>query len=1052
MKAWNFLLRRKRLLVLWALGLLIFYTILGFLILPPIIRRVALQQLSQQLNREVTIEEVRLNPFACSTTIRGLLIKDKDGEPFVSWDEVYVHFQLTSIFGKAWRFEEISVIKPYVRVQMNADRTFNFSDLITKFSTNAPAPPKPNAKPLLLEIGRLHIGGAQAAVTDLTIRQGFHRTLGPLDITLDNFATDPASKNPYAFTGTTDAGEQISWSGVFSLFPLRSHGELKLADFTLNKYAAIYQDLVRFEIRGGTVTLDVNYRLDLDPSNLVTAVDNTSFALHNFKVGVPGQTNNLAELDNLAVTGARADLQDRSATVGSIALAGGRLYLNRAKDASINVVEAAKPAATATNVPGGILFLLRSVTNAVSLLLQSTNQWSGLLQDISVTNCALHLEDDMNSRPARLDLSDITFDAKNISNLPGTNLTAALALRWNTNGSLRTAVTAAFQPPTATVRLDLDRIDLGTLDPYLEPKLNLFILGSQLGLHGTIQLTTPANDLPQVTFHGDSSLDDFRTVDGVLDEDLVKWDSLRFNGIDANLNPQSVVIREIDLDNFYARIVIETNRTINVLNALRMATPSAEATNETTVAAKSVAGTNAPLPRMAIGAIVISNTAVEFSDRSMNPNVNLGIRDINGRIAGLSTEQLQHADLAISAKVDGVGPASITGVLNPFSGTETNRIKVSVQDMDLTPAGPYSGKFAGYDIAEGKLNLDLNYELVGRKLKSANVITLDRFTFGEKVDSKDATHLPVRLAIAILKDRQGKIVLDVPVEGSLDDPKFRIRKVVIRVIVNILEKVATSPFSLLGAVFGGGGDELAYQDFAAGSTDLTVPDKTKLDSLAKGLHERPALGLEITGSINPEVDRTGLQRAALEKDIRARQWNALRQAGLATNSPDQLVITPADRAHWIAQLCFEKQIPLETNNPVGSINSTNAMAVPAVTPPVSAATRTPSAQPLKGAQLMTRRAPPTNGATPAEAKATPAVTASVNSPTAITPSGAQEALLMAGYPVTQADLENLASARALAVQTYLLKSGQVAAGQLFLKSVASGGLRQQGSRVYLQFR
>jgi len=423
MKAPKTVSKRWRRLGLWVAGLLLLYTIVGFLVLPPIIRSVAIKQISRQLDREVTIEKVSLNPFACSTTVRGLLVKDKDGQPFISWDSVYVHFQFTSLFGPAWRFEEINVTNPFVRVQMNADRTFNFSDLISKFATatnSAAATPKANAKPLLLQIGRLHIGGATAAYTDLTIRNSFRRTLGPVDLTLDNFSTSPDNKNPYAFTGTTDAGEQIAWSGVFSLFPLRSHGELKLADFTLNKYAALYQDLVRFEIRGGTVSLDVNYRLELTPEKLVAAVDNSAFALHDFKLGMPGSTNNLAELAGLEVSGASADVEARTATVGSVALSGGKIFVTRAHDDSINVVEAAKPSATATNVPGGILFLLHSVTNVVSLLLQSTNQWSGLLQSVSVTNCALHWEDDVNSRPARLDLTDMGMEAKNISNLPPT--------------------------------------------------------------------------------------------------------------------------------------------------------------------------------------------------------------------------------------------------------------------------------------------------------------------------------------------------------------------------------------------------------------------------------------------------------------------------------------------------------------------------------------------------------------------------------------------------------------------------------------------------------
>src|SRR5208283_2175676 len=105
--------------------------------------------------------------------------------PFVSWDEVYVNLQLASFFGHTWIFKEISTKKPFVRVQMNADQTFNFSDLITKFSTNAP-PAKPS-KPLALRIDRLQIAGATASLADLTTRTPFKRVLGPLDVTLVNF-------------------------------------------------------------------------------------------------------------------------------------------------------------------------------------------------------------------------------------------------------------------------------------------------------------------------------------------------------------------------------------------------------------------------------------------------------------------------------------------------------------------------------------------------------------------------------------------------------------------------------------------------------------------------------------------------------------------------------------------------------------------------------------------------------------------------------------------------------------------------------------------------
>jgi hypothetical protein len=834
---WSSLSPRKRKFALWISGILIFYTIFGFLILPPIVRVVAVKQLSKQLGREVLIEKVKINPFAFSTSVRGLLIKDKDGQPFVSWDEVYVNLQFSSFFGHGWVIKDISISKPFVRVQVNKDSTFNFSDIITKFSTNAPAPPP-------------------------------------------------------------------------------------------------------------------------------------------------------------------------------------------------------KPVVTATNTEGGIVFLLRSVTNAVVMLVNSTNQFSVTIRSITVTNCALHLEDFVNSRPARLDLSELTFDAKNISNIPGTNLTAKLSLRWNRNGSIKVATAVSLLSPTADIRLDLDQLDLGSLDPFLEPKLNLYILGSKIGLHGDINLRTPKDGLPQVTFHGDASLDDFHTVDGVAAEDLVKWDSIGFNGIDVNLNPQSASIREIDINNAYARLVIETNKSINLFNALRMTGTNVPDTNETKIAAapKSVA-TNAPLPQVSIGAIVITNTAFSFTDRSLSPNVNLAIQSVNGSIAGLSTEQLQHANIALNAMIDGVGPASITGTLNPFSGTLTNDIKIFVKDMDLTPTSAYSGKFAGYDIAEGKLNLDLTYELVGKKLTAKNVITLDQFTFGESVQSPDATHLPVRLAIAILKDRQGKIILDVPIEGSLDDPKFRIGKVVTRAIVNILEKVATSPFSLLGAAFGGGGEELSYEDFAVGSAELTADDTKKLDSLVKGLYERPALQLEISGSIDPDGDREGLQRAALDREIRTQVWMKLRKTEQATNSVDQIILTPDDRAHWVKKLYGEAVANGKITAQLVAAN-TNLAAYAAKVLPHKLTVQKEAAKLM---QSKTSDAKNKSAATIYQTKLVP-------------PPDPMEAVLLATFPVSQNDSETLAASRAKAVQTYILQTGKVEASRLFLKESQTGGLRNDGSRVYLQFR
>ena len=1055
---WNSLSPRRRKLAVWSLSLLVLYAILGFLILPPIVRAIAVKQLSQQLGRQVSIEKVKINPFVLSTTIRGLLIKDKDGQPFVSWDEVYVNFQLLSFFGHPWVFREISVKGPFIRAQMNKDRTFNFSDLITKFvPKNAPVTP---ARPIGLRIYRLEITNATASVTDLTHSHPFKRLVGPISFIMENFRTDPDNKNPHTCAGTTDAGEKISWSGFFYLNPVRSWGELTVDNFALNKYAPLYEDLLPVEIRDGVVGLNVHYHVDLSATNRVMAVTNTSFTLRNFKVAEPGGATNLLELANLAVTGVSADALARQAEIGSVWGDGGRINRLRSASTITNIVaqaavKAAKSVITAARQLNSVQELLGLVTNGVARLLQTTNLGIVTIRDVEFTNCALHLEDLTTTRPARLDLDEVAASVKNISNLAKTNLTAGISLRWNTNGAIKIDSSLSFAPLTADADLALDRLDFGTLAPYLESALNVLIPDSQFGLHGQAQVRTPEGQLPEINFRGDTWIDGMRVVDGVIGEDLLKWDSVRVSGIEADVNPLSAAIREIAVDNVAASVVIDTNRTIIPLAILK----PVGATNPP-VAANSPIETNAPvvdetkppahsiadklaalaaLPPFSIGSIVISNTSASYTDRSLTPNVNMSVLEIGGTIAGISsTNRSQPADVNLSAKVNGVGPVNITGTLYPFTVNGTNDLIITLKDMDLVPASPYSGKFAGYRIALGKLNLDLAYSLVGTQLKSTNVITLDRFTFGEKVESPDATALPVRLAIALLKDRNGQILLEVPVDGSLDDPKFHVGKVVWETLLNILAKAATSPFSLIGAAFGGGGEELGYEDFVPGRSELTSDDNTKLDTLVRALYDRPGLSLEIAGSIDPVADRDGLQRVFLEKQIHLKEWQSLRKSKQAAITPDQVVLTPAERADWVKKLYHDAWASHQITPEMLAANTNIAEAV------AQLRANTPKID--KGATILVKGVPPPT--TPAAGS-----TASSSSALKLPPvSDPMEVVLLASIPVTENDFEALASDRAKVVRAYLLATGKVEETRLFLTENQTGGVRSDGSRVYLQFQ
>ena len=403
----------------------------------------------------------------------------------------------------------------------------------------------------------------------------------------------------------------------------------------------------------------------------------------------------------------------------------------------------------------------------------------------------------------------------------------------------------------------------------------------------------------------------------------------------------------------------------------------------------------------------------------------------------------------------------VTGLINPMAPDQTNELRIVVRNVDLTPTSPYVGKFAGYQLAQGKLQMDLAYNLTGRKLKSRNVIILDRFAFGDQIHSPEATRLPVRLAVAILKDREGRIKLDVPIEGSLDDPQFRLHKVIVGALVNLLTKVATSPFSLLGSLFGGKGEEIRYQDFDSGSAEILAVSKDKLDSLAKGLYERPGLQLEIQGCADPSRDREGLQELAFERRLRTAKWQALDAARRDQIKPDQIPLSPEERTKLVRKLYAEAlvrgEVPsldAQTNTPPVSPTPAAKQPGAGAPQPVARAHRLhPPVEEHGGAALMKRPAPPVSARSVVQSP--PAQSGGPGAPAATdsaTDDQQLEQRLVKSLVVRESDLKSLAARRAEAVRDYLIQSGKVEPTRLFFAENPASDGASRASRVYLQLR
>ncbi len=292
----------------------------------------------------------------------------------------------------------------------------------------------------------------------------------------------------------------------------------------------------------------------------------------------------------------------------------------------------------------------------------------------------------------------------------------------------------------------------------------------------------------------------------------------------------------------------------------------------------------------------------------MQPPVLTGLSDLSGTIKGLSSKQLAKADVNLTGRVGKVASLKILGTINPLTEDAFTDLTITLGGMDLTAESPYSGKYVGYRLSKGKLSLDLKYKVSQKHLEAENKVLVDQLTFGEKVDSPDATSLPVPLAVALLKDRKGRIDIDLPIRGDLKDPDFKYGKVVISTLLNLLTKIVASPFTLMGKLIPGGGTEedLQFIAFDPGSATVLDQEVKKFEALAKGLEERPGLRLEIAGTADPELDRAAIRMRKLRE-----QLIAMRQRERGHASPQSEELSSEDESRLVIDLYDTQREQLE---------------------------------------------------------------------------------------------------------------------------------------------
>ncbi|HOM29695.1 MAG TPA: DUF748 domain-containing protein, partial [Deltaproteobacteria bacterium] len=857
-------------------------------VLPPVLVSVASKNLSKALERRVTIQEIKVNPYTLVVTVKGLSISDLDRHrTFASFDSLMVNAEWASLFKRAPVVREVRLHRPSVRIVRFEDNTYNVSDLLHKDAK------KGKSAPMLFSVSNIQVTGGTVIMDDRPV----HKIHTAEDISLSipfisnmphltEVFVQPAfhaviNKTPITLTGRSKPFSES----------LESTLSLDLKDIDIPRYLAYVPAKFGFALESCRADLSatITFRQFKDKRTPESSVSGRMVLSDVVLAELDGIR--LLSIPSLTVDVAASSFLSKEVHVRKIGVHAPVLALRRDRSGTLNLSWALKQ----TKATGKPPEQPKETPPPEPVLLT--------IDEISLEKGALSYLDSSGGSPVKIVAADLTARAYDITTSGNGGGKVVVSCTINDTGRLTLDSSFTLKPFTADTAISMDDLQPAWVQPYVMERVPILIRRGTLSARGRVRLARDGDRPLGLHFTGDVRINDFASVDRAHAEDLLSWKDLSITGIDLTLNPGRLAIAEIELAGASGAFIVNPDGSSNV--------PTLAGEKKATLK-HAEGGRKKAMERVAVGRVRVKNGRFTFTDRTVTPKYTSSLTAINGTVTGLSSDEFRKAVVNLQARLDNQAPIAITGSINPLKKDLFVDLKATLKNMELSPVTPYSGTYAGLAIEKGKLSLDLDYLIDRKRLNAKNDVIIDQLTFGEAVPSEKATRLPVRLAVALLRDSSGRIDLHLPVTGRTDDPEFHIGRLVLKMIVNILEKAATSPFALLEAMYPGA-TELSHITFEPGRSTLTDDARKKLSDLAKILTEKPSLTLEITGFVDASSDREGLAKTLFERKLKAQKIKDLLKAGKQASSVDEISLEPAEYGTYLAKAYRAESFDKPTN-------------------------------------------------------------------------------------------------------------------------------------------
>ena len=830
-----------------------------------------------------------------------LAVEKNGGTPFGKIANLDIAIDSIDVFNNKTRLNSIKAHGLELQLVRNRDGFLNTADLVTASPKTTSVEARRDSQPFGYEVDDILIETSTLQFVDETMDRPYKTRLENVRIAVKGLTNEAAKQADMEVSFESDAKERVRQSGKIQLAPFVAEGKVAIESFKPGNLSPYYQNALALEIKEGLLDLTTQYRFEAkdDGSDLKFADLNVD--LKTVRLDLPGHPEPLWRIPSLIIKDGTVDVSGKTIVIGAIQGKDGIGHVQRDRDGTLNYARVVKAQSSTALVKEPIK--------------KDETEWKVEAKQIALDRFKIDIDDRATANPAKFTLSDLFVRIDNFSNAKNQPGKTRLRTRINKNGVVRLNGTTGSNPLVAKLAVEAYDIDVLSLQPYFDDQVNFLLTGGRISTKGSLNLVTSGAGPAKANYQGGIELYDFASIEKDNKQDLVKWKNLGLHQFELSSEPLQVRIGEIDITDFYSRLIIGPDGKINLQNLKAPKGEDQEKAPPTQAVAAPGTDTPDTTKPLTIGKINLHGGNINFSDFLIKPNYSANLTDVQGTISELKPEA--PGDIDLQAKLDGAAPVDIDGKINPLGKELFLDIVADAREIEMNPFSPYSGKYVGYGIESGKLSFNVKYKVENRKLTAQNKIILNQLTFGEKVESPQATKLPVLLAVALLKDRNGVIDVDLPISGSLDDPQFSVGGLVLRLVINIITRAVTAPFALLGSAFSGGGsnsgEELSYIEFDSGRANLSQTAQSKIETLAKAMNNRPALRLQLSGRADPATDLDGLKRVSVERKVKAQKVKELAGKGEAPKSVDEVRVESSEYPEYLRQAYRQESFPKPRN-------------------------------------------------------------------------------------------------------------------------------------------